>query len=162
MNGCKLQSLIYAMAKFLNSCQGGTVVSTASVSQELFSKVLYFTGMNGLRVADSDFMFHFYDTGNHTCSTFFMHTNFKPVMKYPSLDHRYCWCMKMFWNFVLNSVMYTIYSACWLHNYADVYYMCSYLIIIWVCKIIGVSYLRFTWGVQVVRYPNFFLGNGSR
>jgi len=37
MNGCKHQSLIYAMAKFLNSWQGGTF---ASISQGLFSKII--------------------------------------------------------------------------------------------------------------------------
>jgi hypothetical protein len=40
MNVCKLQSLIYAMAKFLNSCQGGTFASIASISQGLFSKIM--------------------------------------------------------------------------------------------------------------------------
>jgi hypothetical protein len=40
MNGCKRQSLLYAMAKFLNSCQGGTFALIASISQGLFSKIM--------------------------------------------------------------------------------------------------------------------------
>jgi ribosomal protein S27E len=40
MNGCKHQSLIYAMATFLISCQVGTIVLIASISHGLFSKIM--------------------------------------------------------------------------------------------------------------------------
>jgi len=32
--------------------------------------------------------------GNHAYSTFILHANFKSVLKYPSLDHRYWLCIK--------------------------------------------------------------------
>jgi hypothetical protein len=37
MNGCECQSMIYAMAEFLNLCQEGTF---ASISQGLFLKIM--------------------------------------------------------------------------------------------------------------------------